>query len=406
MPEAVADPTKLGFCPDRLARIRPWMDSYVDSGKLPGALTLIARHGEIAYVDHCGMRDSEAGKPWEKDSIHRFYSMTKPITSVALMMLYEKGLFHLDDPIEAYIPSMANRQVLIPDATDLGQTTPAESSITVHQVLTHTAGFTYGFNGGVLGEEYERRKMVFGPTAGKLESVIDDLAELPIAFQPGSRWNYGVSTDVVGRLVEIISGQPLRTFLQENILGPLGMTDTDFHVPDSKIDRFSNCYTVNEKGERVLLEAAEKSAYREGKVACYSGGGGLVSTAADYLKFAEMLRRGGICDGHRLLSNRTVNFMTGNHMDGDLADMGQPVFSEVSFAGVGFGLGFWSMLNPAKAQMMGNPGDHGWGGMASTVFWVDPVEDMVVLYLTQLVPSAYYPIRKELRALVHQALVD
>lgn len=404
--KAVHQPESLGFDPKRLEFVTDWMNRYVDGGKLAGAHTLIARSGKIAYSQCVGMADKEKNIPWQDDTMARFYSMTKPITSVALMMLYERGLFHLDDPLEKFIPAFRDMQVLRPQARGIEDTEPATSKITVHHLLTHMSGMTYGFNEGVLGKEYEDSKMDFGPTRGSLESQIEKLAEMPLQFNPGSRWNYGVSTDVVGRLVEIISGQDLKSFFHENIFSPLGMVDTDFGIPEEKMSRYTTAYGADAAGAMTVLDPAEKSAFRMEKVVCYSGGGGLISTASDYLKFAEMLRCRGAYDGGQLLGPRTVDFMMENHLDGDLAQYGQAVFSEVSFVGVGFGLGGWVMMDPPLSQMMGSPGDFGWGGMASTVFWVDPIEDMTVLFLTQFIPSSYYPLRKELRALVYQAMAD
>lgn len=406
MLKAVQKPESLGFSPARLNYITDWMQRYVDSGKLAGAQTVIARSGKIAYSKSVGLRDIASATPWTDDTMARFYSMTKPITSVALMMLYEKGLFHLDDPVDAFIPAFREMQVLRPDAQSINDTVPATSRMTVHHLLTHMSGLTYSFNLGLLGELYEKEKMDFGPRRGTLESEIERLSKMPLLFEPGTRWNYGVSTDVVGRLVEVISGQDLRTFLHENIFEPLRMTDTDFGVPEDKLDRYAAAYMSDDKGGLKLLDPVRGTAFAREKVICYSGGGGLISCAADYLKFAEMIRCRGACEGGRLLGPRTVDFMTRNHLDGDLAANGQPVFSEISFVGIGFGLGGWVMLDPARSQSMGSPGDFGWGGMASTVFWVDPVEDMTVLFLTQFVPSSFYPLRKELRALVYQALVD
>ncbi len=406
MLKAVQKSESLGFSPDRLTYITDWMQRYVDGGKLAGAQTVIARSGKIAYSKSIGLRDIASASPWTDDTLARFYSMSKPVTSVALMMLYERGLFHLDDPVDEFIPAFREMQVLRPDAKSIGDTMPAATRMTVHHLLTHMSGMTYSFNLGMLGELYETEKMDFGPRRGTLESEVARLAKMPLLFNPGARWNYGVSTDVVGRLVELISGQDLRSFLHEHIFDPLNMKDTDFGVPAEKLDRYAAAYMSDDAGGLKLLDPVEKSAFARERVVCYSGGGGLISSAADYLKFAEMIRCRGAIESGRLLGPRTVDFMTSNHLKGDLAANGQPIFSEISFEGVGFGLGGWVMLEPALSQMMGSKGDFGWGGMASTVFWVDPVEDMTVLFLTQFVPSSFYPLRKELRALVHQALID
>lgn len=396
----------LGFDTGRLERLNTWMARYVDAGRLPGASVLVARRGEVAFMDWCGKRNVAAGTDWTPDTILRAYSMSKPITSVALMQLYEQGLFHLDDPVAKWLPELADLKVLKPGAASIDEVEDCTSTMTVTHALTHRTGFTYGFQGGVLGDAYEARKLAFGPKGESLEAGVHQLAELPLAFQPGSRWNYGVSTDVCGRLVEVISGQDLQSYFNEHILGPLGMEDTFFGVQDDKLDRYAELYTPNEDLSLKLMDTAEKSVYRASDVKTFSGGGGLQSTITDYLKFADMLRRKGAYDGGRILGPRTVDFMASNHLEGDLADNGQPVFSEVSYEGIGFGLGFAVMLDPARSQSMGSPGDFGWGGMASTMFWVDPVEDMVTIFMTQLMPSSFYPLRKELRALVHQALVD
>ncbi len=404
--EVTCKPEALGFSSARLDSITAWMKRYVDAGKLPGAQTVITRGGETVYSNWAGMADIERKVPWQKDTIARFYSMTKPITSFALMRLYEQGLFHLDDPIEIFIPAFKDMRVMRKNAQRIDDTEPCNVKPTIHHLLTHCSGLTYDFNLGVLESLYAEEKMDFGPRRGSLEEQVNRLAQMPLKFEPGSRWNYGVSTDVVGRLVEVISGKPLDQYLQEIFLGPLGMVDTSFEIAADKLDRFAASYTPDKQGNLKLVENAEKTIYAENTVQGLSGGGGLLSTAEDYLKFANMLRLRGRCGEEQLLGSRTVDFVMQNHMPGDLASMGQPVFSEVSFAGVGFGLGGWVMLDPAKAQMMGSPGDFGWGGMASTVFWVDPLEDIIVIFATQLLPSSYYPLRKELRALVHQALID
>lgn len=400
------NPAKLGFDPDRLARIRPWMQRWVDAGKFPGAQTLIARHGQVAYCDHVGQRDIAGGKPWERDTIARIYSMTKPITSVALLMLFEDALIHLDTPVDEIIPGFRDRQVLVEGATAIDQTRPAATRMTVHHLLTHTSGLTYSFNEGVLAAEMLERKLDFSVKEGDLANTVGRLAELPLGFDPGTRWNYGVSTDIVGRIVEIVSGKRLDRFFAERIFGPLGMADTAFEVPDGKADRFADCYVKTDEDPLRLMDSGQASAFAEGKVRQHSGGGGLTSTIEDYLRFADMLRSKGAVGGDRLLAPRTVELMATNALPGDLASMGQPVFSEVSFDGVGFGLGVSVTIQPGLAKTACNMGDYGWGGMASTMFWVDPVYDMVTIFFTQLVPSSSYPNRKELRAMAYSSLTD
>lgn len=402
-----ADPAELGFDAARLARLRPWMQRHVEAGRLPGTQLLVARRGRVVLHEWTGQMDVEGGRPWARDTLVRIYSMTKPATSVALLMLYEDGLCRLDDPVDLWLPEFADAQVLPAGAERLDEAAPATVRLTLHHLLTHTSGLTYGFNEGVLAAAMRERGIDFGAPGGELAETVWRLAELPLGFEPGSRWNYGVSTDVVGRAVEVISGQPLDRFLAERIFGPLGMTDTFFAVPADRAERLASCYTRTEADGMALADSGRQSRFFG--LRQFSGGGGLVSTADDYLRFAEMLRAGGVLEGKsgdvRLLAPKTVEVMTSNALPGDIASMGQPVFSEVPFDGIGFGLGVAVMLDPARAKTLGSRGDFGWGGMASTVFWVDPVLDLTIVFLTQLIPSSSYPLRKELRALVYSSLV-
>lgn len=401
-----AKPEEVGLSSERLGRIRPWLRGYLETGKLPGATTLVARHGKIVFCECEGFRDLEASKTMTADTILRFYSMTKPITSVALMMLYEEGLFQLDDPVSEFIPSFAKAKVYVSGDTDDMVCEPLQAPITLYHLLTHTSGLTYGFgNQGPIPQLYQENHTDFDTHDGLLEEVVERLAQIPLEFQPGHRWNYGVSTDVIGRVVEVVSGQSLNAFLQKKILDPLGMVDTGFAVPKDKADRFAALYIKNEKSDLSLRESPQESPLIN-SVETFSGGGGLVSTVADYFRFTEMLRRKGELDGERLLGRKTIEYMTTNQLSGDLADMGQPTFNETTYEGIGFGLGFSVMLDPAKARLMGTPGEYAWGGYAGTAFWIDPREDMTVIFLTQLIPSSAYPIRRELRVLTYQALVD
>ncbi len=399
-------PEELGISTSRLGRIKTWMQGYVDDGKLPGAITLVARHGKIVFCETMGYGDLENKKPLALDSILRFYSMSKPITAVAIMMLYEKGLLQLDDPLSNYVPAFKDMQVYQSGSGDNMTTAPAATPITIHHLLTHTSGLTYGVEnqGGVPGL-YTENRTDFDPDDGPLTSVVDRLAEIPLEFEPGSRWEYSVAFDVLGHLVEKISGQPLDVFLKDNIFDPLGMVDTGFFVPEDKQDRFVSLYQCTPEARLVLMESTADSLLTS-PVETLSGGGGLVSTLADYYCFTEMLRNKGELDGHRLLGRKSVELLTCNHLPGDLADMGQPTFCETTYEGIGFGLGMSVLLDPAKAKILGTPGEYAWGGYASTAFWVDPVEDMTVIFLTQLIPSGAYPIRRELRVLTYQALID
>ena len=395
----------LGLSRDRLPRIADWMDRYIEAEKIPGALTLVARHGEIAFLECRGLRDREAGHPVAEDTIFRVYSMTKPITAVALMMLFEEGRFRFEQPIADYLPEFAEMAVHVSGSGETMVTAVAKSPITIHHLMTHTAGLTYSFNDGPVAEAYGSQKVDFGPDAGPLAEVVTRLSRLPLVNQPGARWTYSVAMDVIGRLIEVISGQPLADYFRQRILDPLGMRETGFEVPAGQAGRFAALYGPGEAGGMKLLQGAAQNPYVTG-VSTHSGGGGLVSTVGDYFRFAEFLRRKGELEGVRLLGRKTVEFMTVNHLSGDLASMGQSRFCETSFQGVGFGLGFWVLLDPAKAGVLTSPGEFGWGGAASTVFWVDPQEDLCVIFMTQLAPSDSYPLRPELRSLVYQALDD
>jgi len=352
----------------------------------------------------------------EADTIFRIYSMTKPITSVALMTLYEEGRFQLDDPVSRFLPELGGLRVW-DDGTPLSfRTVPAERDITVRDLLTHTAGFTYGFMGRhPLDALYRRRgiegRAVLAPQEGApstdLAEMVGKLGDLPLLFAPGSRWSYSVATDVCGHLIEKLSGQSFDAFLSERVLGPLEMVDTGFSVTPDQADRLASCYACTAAHPLVEVDAPASSSYRTPPT-YLSGGGGLVSTAADYLRFALMLLNGGELDGTRILGRKTVEYMTVNHLPtgGDLASMGQRVFSETTYEGIGFGLGFSVVLDPVKAAVVGSAGEYAWGGAASTTFWVDPREELVVLLLTQLLPSSTYPIRRQMKALTYQALID
>jgi CubicO group peptidase (beta-lactamase class C family) len=333
--------------------------------------------------------------------------MTKPITSVAIMMLYEEGKFQLDEPISRYLPMFKDMRVYAGGGPENYDTVPAKSPITFKQLMTHTSGLTYGFTGSPVSAIYQAAKFDFQSEEATLWQMMERLAELPLLAQPGTEWNYSVSTDVLGALVETISGMGFDKFLQTRIFAPLGMKDTGFHVPKDRRARFAACYQKEEKGGMRLIEEPKTSRYLKPEPLC-SGGGGLVSTAGDYLRFCKMIAGKGELDGVRILGRKTVEFMRINHLQsgGDLASMGMPRFSESTMAGIGFGLGFAVVLDPAKAELLCSPGEHYWGGAASTAFWIDPREDLIAILMTQLRPSSSYPIRRELRTLVNQAIVD
>ena len=406
---ARVEPESLGLSSDRLARITPWMKRYVDDGKLPGCLTAVMRRGGLAFLDCQGMADPETGRAVAADTVFRVYSMTKPIVSVAAMTFFEEGRFQLDDPVVRFLPEFENMQVWVDGDGDNMRTEPIADKLKIWHLMTHMSGLVYGArDDSPVGALYRQCGVDFSRrNDAVLADVVRTLAELPLRWQPGTHWEYSVSTDVLGRLVEVLADQPLDRVLKQRIVDPLGMADTGFQVRQDQLPRLAALYQA-EGGGITLEERPVADASFVSPVTLFSGGGGLVSTVGDYLCFAEAVRRKGELDGARVLGRRTVELMTLNHIPGgvDLASVGQPVFSETSCEGIGFGLGFSVVLDPATAKAACSVGEHAWGGVASTAFWVDPVEDIVVVFLTQVMPSSTYPIRRELRALVYQALID
>ena len=398
-----------GFDAGRLARIDTHFRRYVDDGRLPGWLALVARHGQVAHLSTYGSRDLERGTPVEHDTLWRIFSMTKPITSVAAMMLYEEGAFELKDPISRWIPSFASTKVYRSGSTVNPVLEPQIEPIRVWHLLTHMSGLTYGFHHATpVDAMYRAAGYEWGAPAGlTLEENCDRWASFPLLFQPGSEWNYGVSTDVLGRLVEVVSGQPLDVFLRERIFEPLGMTDTDFHAASEDHDRLAALYVPSPATRAAVRMDAMGDAAKK-RPSFLSGGGGLVSSAADYHRFTQMLLNGGELEGTRILGTRTLRYMTQNHLPGgaDLEAVGRPLFAETSFTGVGFGLGFSVVEQPVENKVLSSAGEFAWGGAASTAFWVDPAEGITALFMTQLLPSSTHPIRSQLKQLVYQALVD
>jgi CubicO group peptidase (beta-lactamase class C family) len=394
------EPNEAGFSSDRLRRINAVMQSYVDQDKLAGLITMVARGGKLVHLECYGMMDIEAGKSMQFDTIFRIYSMTKPITSVAFMMLYEEGRVHLYDPVSKFIPEFAAIKVFAGDTeVDL------EREITVHDLLTHTAGFTYDFFDSSPVDLMYRETNMFDPIEVppvSLSEFLMRIVKLPLVHQPGTTWRYSVATDVLGHLIEIISGISLDSFLRERLFKPLGMEDTGFHVPKAKLDRFAAMYEPVENNGMELLDAPAKSPFLT-PPRCLLGGSGLVSTATDYMRFAQMLLNGGMYNEIRILSPKTIELMTINHLPNEMI----PIQVEPhTLHGCGFGLGFRVLVDVAQCGRLGTEGEFGWGGAASTSFFIDPQEDLVGLLLTQLMPSRYYPIRSEFKVLVYQALVD
>lgn len=426
----IVAPETVGLSGERLNRLHDWMQKQVDSNRLAGLSALVHRSGQTAFFDFVGQMDVEAGKPVAEDTIFRIYSMTKPITAVAAMICYEEGHFQLDDPIAKFLPDFADMQVWdgTPGALN---TVPAEGLITARHLMTHTAGFSYEFMEATPVEEfYRQNKINFSARSERqpgvdLGAMVARLASAPLVNHPGTAWGYSVAIDVLGHLVEVWSGQPLDQFLAERIFQPLGMTDTAFVVAPEKLDRFAACYepteggglgnlnsteTVTRKSDGVgikLQDAAADSNYLK-QPETFSGGGGLTGTIGDYARFCEMLLNKGELNGVRLLGRKTVEFMAENHLpdNKDMAAMGQPVWSESSAEGIGYGLGMAVVIDAVTTQLMRSTGEFFWGGAASTAFWIDPAEDMFVVFMTQLVPSSFYPIRSELRVATYQAIID
>lgn len=393
---------------ERISHIGSHLQSaYIDAGKLPGALTLVARRGELVYCHAQGLRDVERGLPVERDTLFRIYSMTKPITSIALMQLYEQGRFLLDDPVHKYIPGWSNLRVYKTGVYPQILTTACERPMTIRDLLTHQSGLTYGFmNRTNVDAAYRSLKLDGGPGL-TLDRLVEDLARLPLEFSPGTAWNYSVATDVCGYLVQVLSGLTLDEYFQRHIFAPLGMVDTFFTVPADKLPRFAACYQFQPGGSFSLQDDPQDSNFSKAH-GYLSGGGGLVSTIDDYYRFAQALANGGELDGARIIGRKTLEFMRMNHLPNnqDLPGVSVGSFSETPYDGSGFGLGFSVKIDVAKSQTNGSVGEYGWGGMASTNFFIDPVEDLLMVFMTQLIPSSSYAVRQELRAIVNGALVD
>jgi CubicO group peptidase (beta-lactamase class C family) len=397
----IVEPESLGFSSQRLARINTAMQRYVDEKKLAGILTLVARRGKVVHFEKFGMADVEAGRPMQLDTLFRIYSMTKPITTTAALMLLEEGRIRLADPISRYIPAFKDVKVLDNTAGSGVRFVDAKQPITIHHLMTHTAGFSYGFDDNVYIDELYR-KHVWEPMETApgltLEEFVGEVAKLPLAYQPGTLYRYSVATDVLGFLVQVVSGMPLDEFLKQRILDPLGMVDTDFYVPLEKIERFSTVYGPDEQGGLKVVDASQTSHYAM-PAHFVSGGGGLVSTAGDYLRFCRMLLNKGELDGARLLGRKTVELMTTNHMP-----LGVQPFPEDAFAG--FGLGVSVRLELRQSRRLESPGTFGWGGAANTNFWIDPKEEIIGILMLQYMPSDTYPVVDDFRTLAYQALVD
>ena len=397
-------PEAVGFSADRLDNIKARLQDYVDRGKVSGFVTLVARASEVAHFEAVGYRDAENKLPMERDTIFRIYSMTKPITSIALMQLYERGKFQLPQPVSHYIPAFGKTKVLSGVGFLGQQLAPQNPPMTIHHLLTHTAGLSYGFFLDTPIDEMYRNS-IFRSESATLEEKITGMAELPLRFQPGSAWNYSIATDVCGYLVQVLADMPFEDYLDEKILRPLGMADTAFHVPAAALGRFAKLYQ----------HLPQTGAFREYKGApnipihdytqpasAPSGGGGLVSTTADYWRFANMLLNEGDGGDARIIGRKTLEFMTRNHIQPELLPL---AIGPKPMPGRGFGLGFDVVMDAAQTGVLNSDGNYGWSGAAATNFWVDPQEQLVGIIMTQLMDNAL-PFQQDFRALAYQALAD
>jgi CubicO group peptidase (beta-lactamase class C family) len=394
----IVDPEQAGFSSDRLQKITEFTQRRVDEGKHAGFVTMVARHGKIVHFEAVGHYGVDNDKPMDKDALFRIFSMTKPVTAVAMMMLYEEDKFQMHDPVSKYLPELANLKLY-----RNGAITEETFSPTIEQLFTHTAGFTYGFRASEPVDAMYREAELLNST--DLDDFNDRLSKLPLAFEPGIRYHYSVSYDVLGAIIEKISGQSLDVFFRDRIFKPLDMNDTFFSVPKDKLDRLTSNHFWNTEVNALALSVAEQNqSYTD--VTLFSGGGGLVSTAMDYMLFCEMLRRGGSFNGARILGPKTIQYMTMNHLTAEVRNNGASDFPESHlYKGQYFGLGFGVMLEPGISEVISSAGEYSWGGAADTKFWIDPQEDLVAILMTQVM-WAPWPTRYQMKVATYQALTE
>ena len=403
-------PESVGMSSERLDRIRPAFENYVTDGKLSGVITAVSRGGQVVHVEASGHQDVEAGEPMTEDTIFRMYSMTKPIASAALMILWEEGHFLLSTPLAQVLPEFADTQVYVSGDGDDMETEEPRRPIVIRDLMTHTSGLTYTFIPSPVAASYAAAGLEGSADAvphDDLAHYVRELAKQPLLAHPGTAWNYSVGLEVAGRVVEVVSGQSFRDFLKERIFDPLAMVDTDFYVPEEKLDRFAVNYAPTPEGGIVVFDDPEASAYRK-PPKVEMGGSGLVATAGDYLRFAQMLANGGELDGVRILGPETVALMMDNHLG---SAYGPSPMSSLNLdmgmsEGMGYGLGGYSITDTGLTGLPASPGTYGWGGAASTDFLVDPEEDLVAIVLTQLLPTGTYPLRPTMEVLTYQAIVE
>ncbi|MBI9042939.1 MAG: beta-lactamase family protein [Anaerolineaceae bacterium] len=392
--EASIQPESVGFSSERLARIPAVMQAYIDRRETGGILALVERKGKTVFVSKCGFQDLGMQTPIAYDSLFRIYSMTKPIISLGLMMLFEEAAFQLKDPLHIYLPEFRHVKVLSED----GHRVEPKTAPTILQLLNHTAGMTYGTFGNTPVDKLYRAANLREPGIN-LEEMVGRMAELPLLYHPGERWVYSMATSVVGRLIEVLSGMNLNDYLQQRIFQPLGMRDTTFSVPDEKLPRLMTCYKQTLKKGIAEFDGVSDSAFRN--VTLFRGDGGLVSTLKDYLQFSRLVLGQGTLGEVCLIGRKTFDLMRQNHITQDL----MPLDVVEPMPGLGFGLGFSIVMDTALTGKLGSAGELSWSGMASTTFWVDPAEDLIAILLTQLVPLKRLRLEDDFRTLVYQALV-
>ena len=416
----LASPESTGMSKSALERAEIHLKTrYIDAGRFPGTQLVVHRRGKVVHSAVQGFSDLERKVAMRDDTIFRIYSMTKPITSVAFMMLVEEGRVALDEPVHKYIPEWNNLGVFQAGVAPAFLTRPPSRPMLIVDLMRHTSGLTYGFQQrSNVDAAYREKKIGEVDKTGTLQSMIDDLTNIPLEFSPGEAWNYSVATDVIGYLIGKISGRPFEQFLKERIFDPLEMKDTDFFVPAGKAHRLAACYSASpqgamtfhateRKGDLTLQDDPATSSFLA-PPSFISGGGGLCSTVADYLTFCRALLNGGELGGVRLIGPKTLALMTSNHLPGGrtLPELSRSLFSEATYQGIGFGLGFQVTLDPAQTLIPGSAGEYGWGGAATTSFWIDPAEELAVIFMTQVLPSTAYPVRRELRTMIYAAISD
>jgi CubicO group peptidase (beta-lactamase class C family) len=405
----IVKPEDVGLCSTRLSHIDRYLNkNCIESKKIAGAVTMIMRHGRIAHFSKLGMMDLERRKPMAEDTIFRIYSMTKPITSVAMMTLCEQGKCELSDAVHKFIPQWENLRVFKSGSHPMFVTEPLKRPMIIRDLMTHTSGLTYAFMEATnVDAAYRKLNIGILGGGGTLREMIEKLSEIPLEFSPGDHWNYSVSTDVLGYLIELMSGLPLDEYLKSKIFDPLRMVDTDFYVPPEKICRFAANYSWLPDNSLSLEDDPLRSRYAK-RPRLLSGGSGLVSTASDYCRFCRMMLNGGELEGVRILDSKTVELMTINQLPGgqSLAKLSISPLSEVLVDGFGFGLGFTIHIDPEKSRIMGSPGEYSWGGAASTTFWIDPLKDLIVIFMTQFMPEGLLDFRNQLRAIIYPAIIE